>query len=307
MALCSRMFWPNTGSPWGTAHTVNGRTYHTSAGVFDAPNDDVPDLEEAGAVFLAQSGAVPMATVMTKGLAVEVQSAFAAIVKTAAPDPNRPMPVTLATASASDAGTQLVTVGGTITAGDNLTLVVTPSGGAGITVTYTLLSTDTLTTAAAGLAAAVNANTGLQTAGITAVAAGAVVTLEWGTGTVAPGITGSVASATVATESLTLAAEVGALRFGTSPAAVAGLEQVGEGWTVVDHTTPDAILDKTVGSVDTATGSVTLSDVLNGTVAAGDTITFTPPVGTTYVDAGVQGTVFFDGNNWRDMWTGALA
>ena len=82
------------------------------------------------------------------------------------------------TGQASSAATT-VTVGGSITAAD--TLKITASGasvtGLPLTVQYSTQLGDTLSTAAAALAAAVNANTVLQGLGIFAVAVGAVVSI----------------------------------------------------------------------------------------------------------------------------------
>jgi RHS repeat-associated protein len=65
-------------------------------------------------------------------------------------------------------GNSSVAVGGSVTTGNTLTLTVhsptLPSGQKA--VTYTVLSTDTLVTIAAGLSAAINADTNLQTLGI---------------------------------------------------------------------------------------------------------------------------------------------
>src|ERR1700685_2746816 len=80
--------------------------------------------------------------------------------------------------TASAAGST-ATVAGTITSGDSLKLIATSSGitGSPVTVAYTAGMSDTLSTAAAGLAAAVNANPALVAAGIYAHATGAVVSL----------------------------------------------------------------------------------------------------------------------------------
>ena len=69
-------------------------------------------------------------------------------------------------------GATTVAVGGKVTSGDVLTLTTTyaPLSGGSQAVHYTVVSTDTLTTIAAGLAAAVNANTGLTAVGVTATA-----------------------------------------------------------------------------------------------------------------------------------------
>ncbi len=71
------------------------------------------------------------------------------------------------------------TMGGTVTVGNVMTITVTDSGLPGGTqnVTYTVVGGDTLTTIAAGIAAAVNANSNLSAAGITAKSAATVFSL----------------------------------------------------------------------------------------------------------------------------------
>lgn len=61
-----------------------------------------------------------------------------------------------------------ITVGGTITLADPITLTITPSGGAAVPLVYNALGGDTIQTIAVALAALVNANAALQAAGITA-------------------------------------------------------------------------------------------------------------------------------------------
>ncbi|MBK8220826.1 MAG: hypothetical protein IPK73_07375 [Candidatus Obscuribacter sp.] len=77
-------------------------------------------------------------------------------------------------------GTSSATIGGTVTAGDVLTLTAFDAGLAGgqKSVNYTVLGTDTLTSIAAGLTAAVNGDSALAAVGVTATSAGAVITLK---------------------------------------------------------------------------------------------------------------------------------
>jgi hypothetical protein len=79
---------------------------------------------------------------------------------------------------ASGAGTT-ATIGGTVTIGDTVSLTATASGitGSPVTVSYTVVARDTLSTIAAGLERAVNANTNLTTAGIYAFVRAEVVYL----------------------------------------------------------------------------------------------------------------------------------
>jgi YD repeat-containing protein len=77
-------------------------------------------------------------------------------------------------------GTDTATVGGTVTSGNVLTITAHDAGlsGGQEAVSYTVLGTDTLTTIAAGLAAAVNADTHLQAIGVSATSSAAVITLS---------------------------------------------------------------------------------------------------------------------------------
>ena len=76
--------------------------------------------------------------------------------------------------SVQQASLQALRVGGTETTGDVLTLKVSDSGlsGGSESVSYTVLSTDTLATITQGLATAVNSDTHLQTLGVIANAHG---------------------------------------------------------------------------------------------------------------------------------------
>ena len=76
-------------------------------------------------------------------------------------------------------GTCIATIGGTKTTGDVLTITAHDTGltGGQQAVSYTVLSGDTLSTIAAGLAAAVNANSNLQAIGVSATSNSTVITL----------------------------------------------------------------------------------------------------------------------------------
>ncbi len=103
---------------------------------------------------------------------------------------------------------ETVTVGGTITAGNTLTLTATGSGitGSPVSVTYTVLVSDTIDTIASALAALINANANLVAANISASAVLAVVTINYpSTLTVA----WSESTSSGATETLTLASGSG--------------------------------------------------------------------------------------------------
>ena len=77
-------------------------------------------------------------------------------------------------------GTSSATIGGTITAGNVLTITVLDAGlpGGQQPINYTVLSTDTTTTIATALKNAINANTNLQGIGVSATSAAAVITLK---------------------------------------------------------------------------------------------------------------------------------
>jgi RHS repeat-associated protein len=76
-------------------------------------------------------------------------------------------------------GNITATIGGTITASNTVSLKVSGAGlSSARTETYTVLSTDTLTTIATGLAALVNADTTLKGIGVTATSSGAVVSVS---------------------------------------------------------------------------------------------------------------------------------
>ncbi|HEY9714372.1 MAG TPA: hypothetical protein V6C72_12955, partial [Chroococcales cyanobacterium] len=77
-------------------------------------------------------------------------------------------------------GTNTATISGTATSGNTLTLTVHDSGlsGGQKSVSYVVMSGDSLSDIATGLAAAVNADTDLQSIGVSASSAAAVVTLN---------------------------------------------------------------------------------------------------------------------------------
>ncbi|HEY9778281.1 MAG TPA: RHS repeat-associated core domain-containing protein, partial [Planktothrix sp.] len=101
-------------------------------------------------------------------------------------------------------GTESATVGGTKATGDVLTLTVHDAAltGGQQAVSYTVLSSDTLTTIATGLKSAVNGNANLTTLGVTATSAGTVVSVN-SNSTNATSYTESVTG----TETITLAVD----------------------------------------------------------------------------------------------------
>ena len=107
---------------------------------------------------------------------------------------------------------QTVTVGGSKTTGDTLSLTFTSAGitGSPVVVPYIVLSGDTLTTIATAFKNAINANSALGAAGIAATSSGMVVTVTSNDLDVIPVITDT--STGSPTETLTIA----------SPSAVTG-------------------------------------------------------------------------------------
>lgn len=95
------------------------------------------------------------------------------------------------------------TVGGTPHVGDVLTLAITPNGGTLTNISYTMLVTDTLITAATALAALVNANSYLASQGINSDSTGTATNNLHYNGT-APTVAGSVTGGG-ATTTLTVA------------------------------------------------------------------------------------------------------
>jgi hypothetical protein len=117
---------------------------------------------------------------------------------------------------AASSTSETVTVGGTAHTGDTLNVVFTSSAltGSPITVSYVMKSTDTLSTGAAGLAAAINANAVLSAAGFDATVAAAVVSIYQPT-TLSPQAT--------YTESVTGGGATTTLTLSTGSAVTAGI------------------------------------------------------------------------------------
>ncbi len=107
-------------------------------------------------------------------------------------------------------GTEPIAIGGTKTTGNVLTVVVTDAGltGGQESVAYTVLSADTLSTIATGIAAAINADTNLQNIGVTATAVSTVVNVKSAS---VNATSYSVSRSSGATETMTLAVGLSAL------------------------------------------------------------------------------------------------
>ena len=126
---------------------------------------------------------------------------------------------------ARTAATCAVTVGGSITNGDTVTLTVTLGtlSGGSRAVTYPVVTADTTTTVAAGVANAVNNDPVLQAAGITATMGGTSNPTRFvlnGGGTVGNFAVGSASVSGGATETFTFA-NSGSLTGGAGPIIVA--------------------------------------------------------------------------------------
>jgi hypothetical protein len=97
------MIWPGN-TVWGTSVTVNARLYTKQPGPFDAINADIVGLIAAGAFFLMQSGALPLANlgntglpgagIQQSGIQGVIQSTNIATVPDVSIDSSRPVPIT---------------------------------------------------------------------------------------------------------------------------------------------------------------------------------------------------------------------
>lgn len=110
------------------------------------------------------------------------------------------------------------TIGGTITAGNTVTLTVTHGllPGGSLSVTYTVLSTDTVDTIAEALAGLINDSAAAQGANLRADSAAAVVTLRWN-GPVGNFAVLSESTSGGATETVTLTPSNGVFSGGAGP------------------------------------------------------------------------------------------
>jgi RHS repeat-associated protein len=152
---------------------------------------------------------------------------------------------------------QIAIIGGSKTTADTVTLNVYDAGlsGGQNATTYTVQSSDTLTTIASGLASAVNANTSLQAIGVSATSSGAVVTLNSNSINIT-GYTGSRSSG--ATE--TIVVEINP--NGTETAAIGGSKTTGDVLTVT-------VYDAGLSGGSTAVSYTVLSSDNLTTIASG--------------------------------------
>lgn len=158
------------------------------------------------------------------------------------------------TLSSNQNGNASVTVGGTATIGDIVSVIVANSGlpGASQTISRTVQSGDTTSSIASALAASLNANSNLANIGMTASSASSVVSIS------TAGTTYSSSTSVGATETLT----VGYNSEGNTVAVVGGIKTTGD------------VLTLTINDSSLPTGSVAVAyTVLSGdnlgSIAAG--------------------------------------
>lgn len=152
---------------------------------------------------------------------------------------------------------QTVRVGGTVTAGDTVTITVYDSalsGGSG-SDSYTVQAGDTLTSIAANLAAAITADTNLQAIGVNAAAASGLITIK----SVSPNVTTYAESVSSgATETVTLGVNTNSIQN----TVIGGSKTTGDTVTIKVY---DAGLS---GGSETANYTVLSTDTL-ATIATG--------------------------------------
>jgi len=142
-------------------------------------------------------------------------------------------------------------IGGSKTTGDTATIIVSDPalGGGHTSITYTVLSGDTLSTIAAGLKSAINGSGSLSTLGVTATSAGTVITIK---STSSNATTYSQSTSSGATETIALSIN----QNGPQTIAIGG-----------SKTTGDTI---TVRAFDSGLGGG--SEAVTYTVLSGDTL-----------------------------------
>ena len=161
-------------------------------------------------------------------------------------------------------GPQTVLVGGSKTTGDVLGITVFDStlGGGSEPVSYTVGSSDTLTSIATALTSAINSDTNLQNIGVSATSSGTMITIS----SISTGVTGYVVSRpTTATETLV----AGINPNGVQTAAIGGTKTTGDTVTITVYDSGISGGSKpetyTVLSGDTLTSiAAGLAGVING-------------------------------------------
>jgi RHS repeat-associated protein len=131
------------------------------------------------------------------------------------------------TTSADQNGNSSVTVGGSVTVGEQLSLTVSNASlsGGQETVSYTTMSGDTSSSIATALKNAINADSNLQNINVSATSSSTVVSIATATTTYTESTSGG------ATETITL----GSNSLGNSAAVIAGTKTTGDTLTVTAH------------------------------------------------------------------------
>lgn len=168
------------------------------------------------------------------------------------------------TVTADPITTITATVAGGITAGDVVSLMAVSNGisGAPVTVSYTVLSTDTATSTAAGLAQQLNANDVFYVAGVVATPSGASVSIQWSATLL---VSWQATSGTTDTLTMGSAVTTGA---NSIPANITGTINAGDTLSIpldngVTFTTTAA------ATATAASTSIELTDTLPSQVSAG--------------------------------------
>jgi hypothetical protein len=116
----------------------------------------------------------------------------------------------LITLGVSKNSTQSIAIGGTKTTGDVITVTDAGLSGGQEVVNYTVLSSDTVSSIASGIAAAINSDVNLQGIGVSATSAGTVVNIK---STSVNATTYSESTSAGATETITLGTGTGIRQF----------------------------------------------------------------------------------------------
>jgi len=164
-------------------------------------------------------------------------------------------------------GLETAAIGGTKTTGNVLTITATDAGltGGSEPVNYTVLSTDTLTTIASAIAAAINADTHLSGIGVTATSSGTVVNIK---STSVNATTYTESTSGGATETITLGIGTGISKFSYNN--VNELTGISAGGAArYQGNTNKAIKSATINSTTAATLNTSESFIANQVLSSG--------------------------------------
>jgi RHS repeat-associated protein len=209
----------------GSTETI---TINSTSGVSEAAYNNVNEL-----VTLSPGGAVRYQGTTNKAIKSAAVSTQVVSISAAAQSPTSYGESTSTGATETILlgtninGNTTATIGGSKTTGDVLTLTVQSAslGGGQVAVSYTVISSDTLTTIATGLKNAINGNTSLETLGVSASASGGVISITQAVTSYTSATSGG------ATETLTL----GANNAGNIVAWIGGLARAGDTLTITAH------------------------------------------------------------------------